>query len=462
MQIKSLLKSTGIALEKQGVDTFGAAVDDFARAALGGQPADLPLFGAGGDPTLLGDDSAPVNTRTPRDPRTWYSTSYAAALAGGTNYRPKLKFLFKVQFLFKDGLLQQLVDAGLLGSSDRDRLEKNEFTFMIKSVDRPKVDFEYDDDVNQYNFRTKVLKKIRHRELTITFMDDVGNRVFDFFRVLMMIYSPITRRQMTRENQTRKPDSATIAMANGMNFSDPGENTYAFNSHRAVINSDVGTALDIIRVKQMFMDPMANNVSDAPREVIFDFMNPRLVSFDLDDLSHESSEVNLLTMQFDYDWMEMVRIEHMEAADTPVYDISVKGITNAPSDILTGKNPPDESRTQSNAIGAAGGTNPFAAIITRQVGRAAQQLTATAVNRAVKAIAGNGPLGTALGGAIGTPLAGVANGIIGAASTDLLNGVASSAKSTYANITRPAAADSATFGPDTTTAYVKSTDGTAY
>ncbi len=191
---KNILNDAQITLEKAATDKFGNVVEDFVKGGLGGF---LPAV----------NENAPVN----RNDGSWYATSYAAGLAGGTSFRPKLKFLFKVEFIFTDAAKAQYRDI-LSGAG------ANDFTFMIKAVDRPKVDFEYEEDVNMYNFRTKVLKKIRHRDLTITFMDDVGNRVFNFFRVLMMIHSPITRGQLKRDNSLEKPNNKKLSVGSGMAF----------------------------------------------------------------------------------------------------------------------------------------------------------------------------------------------------------------------------------------------------
>jgi hypothetical protein len=439
--ISNILSSTQIALEREAAGQFGTAVEDFARG-----------LGLGG---LI---SGPGQRIARRDPTSWVSSSYAAALAGATNYRPKLKFLFKVQFIFKAGVIQSLLEGGLITSAMADSVNRNEFTFMIKTVDRPKVDFEYEEDVNMYNFRTKVLKKIRHRELTIAFMDDTGNRVFDFFRILMMLYSPITRRQMSREGTTTAPDSNTAMPGNGMSFGNPSTD-YGNIAHRGVINTNVGQALDCIRVKQMFMQPSAidggfgppNEASTHlnPSQVIFDFLNPRLVSFDLDDLSHETSDPNLLTMQFDYDWMEMVKIDKLVAADAPNYNISVPGVTGAPVDVLSGREPLGVYAGVTLPVTAGSQTNPFLAIIGRQLGRAAQQVTLDTVNRSVSNTFGNGRFATDMGGRLSGVLGGAVSGIVGSASRSLFGGGGSSPAATSARAVQPVVSDSATAGGDT-------------
>jgi hypothetical protein len=374
--LKPILNGTQVALEKQAQSVFGAAVEDFAKGQLGS------VFG------LPSSSDAPVN----RNDGSYYATSYAAALAGATSYRPKLKFLFKVEFVFNEEAKKAF--PAIFGSATA-----NDFTFMIKSVDRPKVDFDWEDDVNMYNFRTKVLKKIHHRELTMTLMDDTGNRVFNFFRALMMLYQPITRRQLTRDGSTAPPTPSSAQYGSGMAFSGLS-NSSMDTAHRAAIQSAFGNAIDCIRVKQIFVDP-SQKLNNAVREVIFDFLNARMVSFDFDDLTHETSDVSLLTLQFDYDWMEMVDVGALAKVDQP-QTITSPGINGAPSDYSVPGNP-DTS---------GGSSNPFVDILTNHATKGLQSLASTAISKAVNGIAGKNRFAKMLGSAAAEPLRSLTNAVI--------------------------------------------------
>lgn len=339
--ITQALDASSINLEKNATDQFGAAVEDFSR---GGQ-----------DMGNASSFQTSNNSGQPRNERSFYSTSYAAALAGPTSFRPKLRFLFKVQFFFTEEA--KAMFTKLSGGSDS--LGDNDFTFMVKSVDRPKIDLEYEDDVNMYNFRTKALKKIRHRELTMTFLDDTGNRVFDFFDRMMMLYSPITRRSKTRVSPFDKPTPyLNTEIGNGMVFSDPnsGISQEEDLSHRGVINSPVGNAIESIRVKQIFVDSSEVNLSNALKQNCFDFVNPRIVSFDLDELSYESSDPSSLIMQFDYDWLEMVSMTITDNSQlTPRYDhIANPSAVGAPIDI--------SASTSGNGISGGGNGHSYTGV----------------------------------------------------------------------------------------------------
>ena len=459
VDISRVLRSSRTALEKQATDTFGAAVEDFARGALG-----IPSSRA--TPIGLGATQQPKSS-------TWNATSYAAVLAGATPLRPKLKFLFKVQFVFNEAVLNSF--PGELAR----QLRENRFTFLVKAVDRPKVDFEYEDDVNMYNYRTKVLKKIRHRELTLTFMDDVGNNVFDFFRTLMMIYSPITRQSAKRDGDVvAKPDGNRFNLGSGMTFSDVSDFKQDDVAHRGVINANAGTAIELIRVKQIFIDPSTPTVNsdNAVKAVFYDFVNPRLVSFDLDDLSHESSDVNLLTMQFDYDWLEMTKHDNLirtgdggpEQTVVVAQEATEDAVTTGiPRDILQGVNSQEAAVRSSPAQSSGqGSNNPFVNILGGAANRAVTTLTSTTVNRAVKQIAGNGRfansvIGRSVLGGIGTVVSGVSSslgGLVGGAVRDNLGGLFSTANQSTARSSRPLFNDTTTAGGDSARSSASSSD----
>lgn len=426
---KGLLRDAGISLEKSATDAFGTVVDDFVKGGLGGLLPRQP-------------DETEARFVNRNEPDKWYSTSYAAALAAPMNLRPKLKFLFKVKFHFTPEAITLLEQIGGL---DIERLKRNQFTFMIKSVDRPKIDFEYEDEINMYNYRTKVLKKIRHRELTIAFMDDVGNRVFDFFRALMMIHSPITRRQLGRDKSLRKPDANSILANSGMSFIGDTSDS----AHRGAVNSSFGNSIESIRVQQIFVDP-SEDLSLATKMVSFDFMNPRIVTFDLDEVSHEQNDINILTMVFDYDWMEMVNVGTLggdveyPATDEEVFPI--KGALGAPSDI----SPYNRTDAGTSPAGKGNGANSFLGGLSRSLGgvagRGAQQLTSDLIGRGVRTIAGNGRFATALGGTLSSAIAGPIGGLVSGAVREGGQGLAATASTVFSTSARagaPTVSDSA-------------------
>lgn len=409
--ISQLTRISGIDAERTATQLFGIAVDDFAKGTI--NPALNGLFGKTADP--------PVN----RNDGSWYATSYAASLAD-TTYRPKLKFLFRVEFLFKTEVLEQFKATSAKW--------KDQFVFMIKAVDRPKVDFEYD-DVNMYNFRTKVLKQIKHRELTMTFLDDVGNNVHEFFRFMMMVHSPITRRSATASHNIADA-YATYSAGNGMLFSENLGNVNDF-ANRGALKTDIGNVIKAIKITQFFVQPGKSqaDLDQGAKEVCWFFVNPRVVSFDLDDVNHEVSDPNLFTMQFDYDFMVMSDMTTMQKI--PPEKGMPAAFKGAPGDPApTGRNPGEGTNP--------GGNNPYTAILGGIAGRAAQRITSETIGRKIRQIPGAGSVADTLGG------------LVGGFARDNVSGIGSNVNQSFARPGRDVVVDSSTAGRDSATVVTSS------
>jgi hypothetical protein len=199
------------------------------------------------------------------------------------NYAPKYKFLFKVKFIFNSGY--DISDFG-----DR------EFMYVIKKIDKPKVKWNYE-NVNMYNFRTKVLKSIEHENINMEFHDDIQNKVLTFFNAYRLAYSPISRL-----NPSQEPQFET----NGMNFKQQ-QNLSASMSSLLQKNKNV---LKGITLAQIFANGTSANY--------FNFVNPRIESFDFDDTSHEdSSSGGLMSVSFSYDALVVSSENNLRS--TPLY-----------------------------------------------------------------------------------------------------------------------------------------------
>lgn len=400
--ISQLARIGGVDAERTATELFGIAVDDFSQGTL--NPALRAAFGVPANP--------PVN----RNDGSWYSTSYAAVLAN-SQFRPKLKFMFRVEFLFKPQVLAQF---GAQVATWKDK-----FTFMIKSIDRPKVDFDYE-EVNMYNFRTKVLKKITHKDLSMTFMDDVGNNVHEFFRFMMMVHSPITRRSVG-SSQDITDAAARYGTGNGMLFSNDLGNTKDF-ANRGVMNSDIGNAIQAIKVTQMYISPGhgQSDLDNGAKEVSFFFVNPRLSSFDLDDMNHEESNPNLLTMMFDYDFMIMGEQRNLVA--TPP-EKSLPPVGGSPSEPT-----PTGRGGQTNP---EGGNDIYSKILGGVAGRAVQRITSETLGRQIRLIPGGGSFADTLGS------------LTGGFTRDRISGIASTVNQSSAGPSRAVVVDNSTAGADT-------------
>jgi hypothetical protein len=184
---------------------------------------------------------------------TWESLQYSDDLNG---HHPKFKFLFKVKF---------------------DGFPRNDFYHYVLRADKPKVRFQHQ-DVNYYNFRTRVLTGITYEPLSITFFDEIGNTLNEFFVNYM--------KERSGTGSGRYGIDRGFGEASS---SKPYGNAYSENTDQKII------------VEQIF--------ANGTRSNRFIFINPRIENFDFDELSMEESNTGShATVTFTYDAIEMMTV----------------------------------------------------------------------------------------------------------------------------------------------------------
>jgi hypothetical protein len=151
----------------------------------------------------------------------------------------------------------------------------------------------------------------------------------------------------------------------------------------------VGSVIQAIKVTQFFVNE-TQKLSESTKQVSFFFINPRVVSFDLDELSHESSEANTFNMSFDYDFMVMSSLDSMESLGA---EKRVPPVGSAPGDAM----PLSESGSSSS-----GGNNPYASILSSIAGRAVTKLTSELVGSKLRQIPGLGGVADTLSSGLGS------------------------------------------------------------
>jgi len=406
--ISGLLSSTGVALEAQAFRTFGAAVTNQTGNVLGG------IFGTNNG-TTINQNVNPIPRDRIATHGDWNTTKYAAVIASGAGgYDPKNKFLFKVRFEFHEAAKRIAATLGLDVEHSLDR----DITYIVKQIDMPKYTLEYE-EVNMYNFRTKVLKRINHEELSFSFYDDVANNAIKFMNVYLQILQPLARRKWSTDAPL---EDYGFAFADTIGGND--------SSMRAAIRALNGMeSKDILRsltIEQYYLNRTNTNlqgtqIRQAIYANVFTFTNPRISSFDLDDQDHENGNTpNMLNCKFDFDALNM---QTGVIADT--IERSATGLM-AINDILSGEAPAGGIRLNGpTQPGGLGGTmaSPFINIIANQGGRMIQTTISNEIHKSGLGRIAGGELANAtslLSGTLGTQAAktlrtagnGIADGIV--------------------------------------------------
>lgn len=180
----------------------------------------------------------------------------------GVNY-PKLKFNFTVQFVPRTMNIYQ-------GNT-----KMEDMAFALKTASRPKPTINYQ-DINFYNFRTKVATSINYGEVSLSFYDDPNNRAHSLVVEYIRTVSPLYGKAQEEAN--------TLDIYG-----------QSLNAGIGPLNTNRHGPMKSIIVTHYY------HHSKGRKKVTYEYLNPKLLSADLDDLDMSASEVNLVTLNFTFD-----------------------------------------------------------------------------------------------------------------------------------------------------------------
>lgn len=376
MDISGILGNVGVALEARAYEALGAAVESTTRGALSGLGGRAPI-------------NQPINEFAERQPipasdelyrfaNTLSTTNYAQAFGSGIGgYDPKLKFLFKVSFEF-DNDVAQAAERGKYGPNLQQDFQR-ELGFIVKQIDLPKFKFDYQ-EFNYYNFRTKMLKRVEHEALSFKMYDDINNRGLNFINTYLKLVAPVHR----------------TPWSTGANLEDEGFNFNPGDMHSSAQRDVLGLSgnrkniLTKMKIEHFYL--RRNNAGDGPDAAVairlntFEFINPRLVSFDLPDLDYEdSNEAQQISCSFDYDALHMIvgqyavdKAQELQETGLPGSDILSTALAGGSNGSRT---PFPVTRSAGGAYDDRGVVGDLTDIAGRQLGRGIQEGVANALYR---------------------------------------------------------------------------------
>jgi hypothetical protein len=191
---------------------------------------------------------------------------------GFTTYsHPKLKFNFTVEIEMRRNPIR---GDYFVGAPTMELLD-----IPLKTATRPSPSVQYQ-DINYYNYRTKVATSIDWGTCSLTFYDDADDRVQDIYRTYLEAISPVSR---------IPPGS--------MNLLDAIESV-PFGNLSSLGELPTGAQNGLIRSIRLHHFYSSGNVL---KRTTYSYMNPKVSSFEFDELSMTESNVNNLTLNFHYD-----------------------------------------------------------------------------------------------------------------------------------------------------------------
>ncbi len=194
------------------------------------------------------------------------------------SYAPKYKFLFVVQFEYTE----PYKTFNRIGHA-----------FVVKTSSRPNYEVEYE-DVNMYNFRTQVAKKVTYPQMTMRFYDDNWNQAMHFYTSYLQSISPISNMDFEQKINT------SLYEPSSMDFESTAE-TYPGPIKNKKYSASLGpflgeskSILSRITLYHIYREGRLMN--------IYNFFNPRITSAELDELDmSDGSNGNEVTINFTYD-----------------------------------------------------------------------------------------------------------------------------------------------------------------
>lgn len=199
---------------------------------------------------------------------------------------PKFKFMFMVQFVTAPGY--DALDTILRGMA-----------FVVKKSSRPKITF-HTEDVNYYNYRTKLTTKTEYDEMTMSFHDDITNNTTKVYNAYLRALSPIAN-QSPSIVPTDLEQKGMSFVDNTLTTSiDAIENSIGVNTYAASLGPQVND-----NKQQVFQKIILYHIFDNGNTVTtYEFVNPRVTQLIPDEVDMSvGNEGNELSITFVYDYV---------------------------------------------------------------------------------------------------------------------------------------------------------------
>lgn len=199
---------------------------------------------------------------------------------------PKHKFMFVVQFV---------PAAGYESIRDLD------IAFMVHESTRPNIRYQME-DINFYNFRSKIITKTEFEPMTMKFYDDIRNDAGRFHAAVLKAQTPVANFPTYNEFNTgfgAPEDKGTLydltsGAIDGVSFQGR-RGTASFGPLNDIPGSTTGNIT-------LFSEIILYHLFDAGRTLnVYRCYNPRITDLKLDDLSMAESAATGVELSFAYD-----------------------------------------------------------------------------------------------------------------------------------------------------------------
>ena len=240
------------------------------------------------------------------------------------NY-PKLKFNYTISFKLRSPLSLRPIGNTRNSIKADDALLTDQVTFALKQASRPNPTVVFQ-DVNYYNYRTKVATKVDYGNMQILMYDDVENYAHDLFEHYLKSLSPIASEtdannlldgRTAPQNMEFNTDSSTSAGRVRGGAGSLGPLPHMATDGTQTPGGESGL-IEHISIRHWFFsrtqrrgdevvvtdneNPAVNsNLGANVQYVEYKFLNPKIVNMTLDELDMGQSDASTVMMNYTYD-----------------------------------------------------------------------------------------------------------------------------------------------------------------
>jgi hypothetical protein len=185
----------------------------------------------------------------------------------------------------------------------------NGLAFITKSSTRPQVDFEYE-EVNMYNYWTKIPKRTIFNPITMRFIDDHSNNALNFYAAYMRAMSPITNKKFI-DDRTTSGGTATHGTSgtyesDSMLFNETSDDQELFGRNLRSYSSSIGPLDNDTNgnpTKSLLSSISLYHIGNYGDSITaFHMFNPKITSLQPDDLDMTTSgDGSEFSFEFVYD-----------------------------------------------------------------------------------------------------------------------------------------------------------------
>ncbi len=204
---------------------------------------------------------------------------------------PKHKFMYVVEIVLNEPYVSAF-----------NAIQENiaeELAFVTKRAARPNISFDYE-EVNYYNFRSKVLKRHEYQPIAMSFYDDHNGKAITFWNNYLRAVSP-----QAEFGPAGSGTSTSLLEASGMNF-EPGADLSGSAQSSSGTSSLLSDANGVTPTTVINHINLYHFYKSGTTYDIYTFINPKITELQLDELDMtQTGDGTEVAITFSYDALYM-------------------------------------------------------------------------------------------------------------------------------------------------------------